>query len=62
MVIVAFDLTDEPSLHHAPKWMEDACANADEPIKFLVGTKKDLLVSQCSLRVCDPGRHKFDTS
>ncbi|RUS80541.1 hypothetical protein EGW08_011681, partial [Elysia chlorotica] len=43
VVIVAFDLTDEPSLHHASKWMEDACANADEPIKFLIGTKKDLL-------------------
>lgn len=43
VVIVAFDLTDEPSLHHVTKWMEDACANADEPIKFLVGTKKDLL-------------------
>ncbi|KAK3771477.1 hypothetical protein RRG08_065406 [Elysia crispata] len=43
VVIVAFDLTDQPSLHHVTKWMEDACANADEPIKFLVGTKKDLL-------------------
>ncbi|CAL1536789.1 unnamed protein product [Lymnaea stagnalis] len=43
IVIVAFDLTDEESLHHTNKWMEEACASADEPVKFLVGTKKDLL-------------------
>ncbi|XP_005106169.1 ras-related protein Rab-34 [Aplysia californica] len=43
IVIVVFDMTDEESLHHTVKWMEDACATADEPVKFLVGTKKDLL-------------------
>ncbi|KAH9524498.1 Ras- protein Rab-34 [Bulinus truncatus] len=43
IVIVTFDLTSEESLHHTQQWMEEACASADEPIKFLVGTKKDLL-------------------
>uniref|UniRef100_A0A0B6YFR8 Ras-related protein Rab-36 n=1 Tax=Arion vulgaris TaxID=1028688 RepID=A0A0B6YFR8_9EUPU len=43
IVIVAFDLTDEESLNHSVKWMSDACITADEPVKFLVGTKKDLL-------------------
>lgn len=44
---MAFDLTDEQTLHHTEKWMSEACATADDPVKFLVGTKKDLLVS-CS--------------
>ncbi|CAG5120755.1 unnamed protein product [Candidula unifasciata] len=43
IVIVVFDLTDEESLHHTVKWMEEACQSADSPVKFLVGTKKDLL-------------------
>ena len=43
IVIVAFDLTDEGSLLNVPKWMDEASENADEPIKFLIGTKRDLL-------------------
>ncbi|XP_059167314.1 ras-related protein Rab-34-like [Physella acuta] len=43
IVIVTFDLTDEESLHHTTKWMEEATSSADNPVKFLVGTKKDLL-------------------
>ncbi|XP_076452593.1 ras-related protein Rab-34-like [Babylonia areolata] len=43
VVIVVFDMTDEGSLLNVPKWMEEACENADDPIKFLVGTKRDLL-------------------
>ncbi|PVD32911.1 hypothetical protein C0Q70_08358 [Pomacea canaliculata] len=43
IVIVAFDLSDEQSLHNAPKWMMEASENADSPIKFLVGMKRDLL-------------------
>lgn len=43
IVIVAFDLTEEESLQHVTKWMEEATENADEPVKFLVGTKRDLL-------------------
>lgn len=43
IVIVAFDLSDEKSLLSVPKWMVEASENADEPIKFLVGTKRDLL-------------------
>ncbi|CAG5120015.1 unnamed protein product [Candidula unifasciata] len=43
IVIVAFDLTDEKTLHHTETWMSEACATADDPVKFLVGTKKDLL-------------------
>lgn len=47
VVIVAFDLSDEQSLHNAPKWMMEASENADSPIKFLVGMKRDLLVCFC---------------
>ncbi|KAL8584785.1 hypothetical protein ACOMHN_035704 [Nucella lapillus] len=43
VVIVAFDLTNEGSLLSVPKWMDEACENADEPVKFLVGMKRDLL-------------------
>lgn len=43
IVLVAFDLTDEGSLLSVPKWMEEAAENADTPIKFVVGTKRDLL-------------------
>ncbi|XP_076434760.1 ras-related protein Rab-34-like [Babylonia areolata] len=43
IVIVAFDLTDDETLQHVPKWMDEATENADEPLKFLVGTKRDLL-------------------
>lgn len=43
--MVVFDLSDERSLSNASRWMADACENADEPVKFLVGTKKDKLVS-----------------
>ena len=42
--MVAFDLTDEGSLLNAPKWMQEASENADDPVKFLIGTKRDLLV------------------
>uniref|UniRef100_A0A2C9M4S3 Uncharacterized protein n=1 Tax=Biomphalaria glabrata TaxID=6526 RepID=A0A2C9M4S3_BIOGL len=49
IVIVAFDLTNEESLHHTDQWMEEACASADQPVKFLLGTKKDLLVSFCGV-------------
>lgn len=43
VVMVVFDLSDERSLSNASRWMADACENADEPVKFLVGTKKDKL-------------------
>ena len=47
-MIVAFDLTDEGSLLNVPKWMEEASENADDPIKFLIGTKRDLMVTTVS--------------
>ncbi|KAK6190817.1 hypothetical protein SNE40_002598 [Patella caerulea] len=43
VVIVAFDLTEEDSLNNVDRWMEDASENASEPIKFLIGNKRDLL-------------------
>ncbi|XP_046374446.1 ras-related protein Rab-34-like [Haliotis rufescens] len=43
IVMVAFDLSDEASLRSVPKWMDEACENAADPIKCLVGTKKDLM-------------------
>lgn len=43
VLITAFDLTSMASLANAIKWMEDAAKSADNPCRFLVGTKKDLL-------------------
>ena len=45
VVIVVFDLTDIETLEHAIKWKADACENAKDPLVFLVGTKKDIVVS-----------------
>ena len=44
VVIVAFDLSDLESLSNSRQWCEDACQHAEDPLVFLVGTKKDLLV------------------
>lgn len=43
VVIVVFDLSEEKSLDSAKKWMMDASENANNPSKFLVGTKKDMV-------------------
>ena len=48
VVIVTFDLSDVESMNHVHKWKEDACQSAYDPLVFLVGTKKDLLV-KCNL-------------
>lgn len=45
LVIVAFDLSDEKSMSSISRWMADATASADDPLKFVVGTKKDLVSS-----------------
>ena len=45
VVIVVFDLSDEGSLLSISRWMEDATKSASDPVKFLVGTKKDIVVS-----------------
>uniref|UniRef100_A0A8C3WB74 RAB36, member RAS onco family n=1 Tax=Catagonus wagneri TaxID=51154 RepID=A0A8C3WB74_9CETA len=48
VIIVAFDLTDVQTLAHTRQWLEDALRE-NEPgacFLFLVGTKKDLLVSR----------------
>ena len=44
VVIVVFDLSDEASLVSISRWMEDATKSASDPVKFVVGTKKDLVV------------------
>lgn len=44
MTIVVFDLSDESSLANVARWMDDAAGNSSDPIKFVVGTKKDLVV------------------
>lgn len=51
MVIVVFDMSDIGSLSNVIQWKEDACQNASDPLVFLVGTKKDLIVSN-ELLVC----------
>lgn len=43
VVVVVFDLSDEGSLHSISRWMEDASSSASDPVKFVVGTKKDLV-------------------
>ena len=44
VVIVVFDLSDESSITSISRWMEDATASANNPLKFVVGTKKDMVV------------------
>lgn len=42
-IVVVFDLTDLRSLHCCPRWLEEASSdNKNDPLVFLVGTKKDL--------------------
>ncbi|CAI9723983.1 ras-related protein Rab-34-like [Octopus vulgaris] len=43
LLITAFDLSNISTLHTAVTWMTDAAKNADNPCRFLVGTKKDTL-------------------
>ncbi|VDI47213.1 ras-related protein Rab-34-like [Mytilus galloprovincialis] len=43
VTIVVFDLSDESSLANVARWMDDAAGNSSDPIKFVVGTKKDLV-------------------
>lgn len=45
VVVVVFDLSDESSLYSISRWMEDATKSASDPIKFVVGTKKDIVSS-----------------
>ena len=44
VVVVVFDLSDESSLYSISRWMEDATKSASDPVKFVVGTKKDTVV------------------
>ena len=44
-MIVVFDLSDANSLTSIARWMEDATASASNPQRFVVGAKKDLVVS-----------------
>ncbi|XP_013383446.1 ras-related protein Rab-34 [Lingula anatina] len=43
VVIVVFDLGDIQSLENTRKWYDEANKSADDPLVFLVGTKKDLV-------------------
>ena len=43
--MVVFDLSEIESLANTKTWKIDACKNATDPLVFLVGTKKDLVVS-----------------
>ena len=45
VVIVVFDLSDEASIAGISRWMHDASGATTDPIKFVVGTKRDLVVS-----------------
>lgn len=46
VVAVLFDLSNLYSLSHCAQWLEEALAcNTVQPIIFLIGTKRDLLVS-----------------
>ena len=51
MIIVAFDLTDIDSLGHCLQWQQDACKNARDPLVFLVGLKKDLMIASTYAQV-----------
>lgn len=45
VVILVFDLSLASSLYNTPKWLEDTleCNGGQDPLRFLVGTKKDLV-------------------
>ena len=51
-ICVVFDLTDPSSLDSADKWINEAveanmATNSNNPpVRFLIGTKKDLLVTE----------------
>ena len=44
-IIVGFDLCDVNTLATARTWYEEAVKAAEHPVVFLVGMKKDKLVS-----------------
>ncbi|KAH3777509.1 hypothetical protein DPMN_178956 [Dreissena polymorpha] len=52
VVIVVFDLSEEGTISSISRWMEDATATSTNPLKFVVGTKKDL-VSQAACRAAE---------
>lgn len=58
VIVVAFDMTRPSTLANATKWMREALsANIKtDPIRFLVGTKKDLL-SKKALEVLEAHAH-----
>ncbi|XP_064652900.1 ras-related protein Rab-34-like isoform X2 [Lineus longissimus] len=45
-VIATFDMSNGFSLENCRRWMEDAAENATDPLKFLVGSKKDLVAKE----------------
>ena len=54
-MVVVFDVTSVMSLAHTAQWLEEAkdANRGSEPLIFLVGTKRDLLVSklfQCYIK------------
>lgn len=46
VLIVAFDLCDINTLGTAHTWYTEAITSADNAVVFLVGMKKDMLVSK----------------
>ena len=50
-VVTVFDMSNTTSLENCRRWMVDACENADQPLKFLLGTKTDLLSEQVFLEM-----------
>lgn len=54
-VIVVFDFSNFDSLQKARQWKQDACSNVEteNPLVFLVGSKKDLVVCATHLNLCD---------
>lgn len=50
VVILVFDLSLASSLYNTPQWLKETLENTGpghEPLRFLVGTKKDLLNDGC---------------
>jgi hypothetical protein len=49
VVVIVFDMSDSKTLRNAVQWKEEARRNAgtdsEDQLLFLVGSKKDLLVS-----------------
>ncbi|XP_064460806.1 ras-related protein Rab-34-like [Ornithodoros turicata] len=61
VVVLVFDLSLSSSLYNIPQWLEDTLASCgtNEPLRFLVGSKKDLLQNDLLLEGMEDDARKM---